>query len=91
MGISPEAVFDKDFADSQKDNDYSNWTRWLRSGGSIRSSTSSVDLAALVSGKAHRATAPTSRRASAPEPIPIDTDTKYGGWAASTDEDGSGV
>jgi hypothetical protein len=27
MGISPEAVFDKDFADSQKDNDYSNWTR----------------------------------------------------------------
>jgi hypothetical protein len=27
MGISPEAVFDKELADSRADNDYINWTK----------------------------------------------------------------
>ena len=27
MGISPEAVFDKDFADSIAESDYINWTK----------------------------------------------------------------
>lgn len=92
MGISPEAVFDKEFSDSIAESDYTNWSKWLRSGGTIRSSHGSIDLTRLVSGKAHWVTtAPTSRRAHKPWVTFEDDDARNTGWAASTDEDGSGA
>ena len=88
MGISPEAVFDKEYADGIANSDYANWTKWLRSGGSIRATHESIDLAELVSGKAHRATMTPSRRARELWALPKDMDTRFGWSAADASEDG---